>query len=528
MSTIMMLQHDLQSSPKNYSVERVKKEQQKDSWLCNIPSRYVLAALGFAGCAVQFTLNVCLSVAIVAMVKPVESSSQDRIILKTNGNITFTENLDEDVTVCPSPHINENLTYSTSAYNQTGEFSWDEETQGHVLSAYYYGYVITQLIGGRLSEIFGGKMVYGPGIAFSGILCLFTPVAARANFYAFIIVRVLTGAASGVAIPALHAMFANWFPPSERAKISGVIFSATNVGSLLSTCLSGMIVEYGGWPLVFYFFGSVTVMWFIPWMLLVYNSPYHHPRISQEEKNYIVSELKASTDEEIDPVPWFDILTSGPVWAAIGMSCSTTWITFTFLTELPTYTKNILHFDIAQSGIISSLPYLSTWISSIACGFLSQWLTEKGYMSQLSAYHIFNGIASCGPALSLLTITLVGCNTTIIVILLVLTLATRGAYFGGSYINHVDIGHNYAGTISGIMLTLSNSAGVFSPLVTGYLTQGQQNLQQWRYVFYISIVIVIVPYIIYVFYGSVDEQPWNRPKQSKKSCLNETTIITHM
>jgi len=29
----------------------------------------------------------------------------------------------------------------------------------------------------------------------------------------------------GVAIPALHVMFANWFPPNERVRISGVIFS---------------------------------------------------------------------------------------------------------------------------------------------------------------------------------------------------------------------------------------------------------------------------------------------------------------
>lgn len=527
MSSTMSLQHDVQSSPKSYYVGRVEKEENKGSGLCNVPARYILAALGFTGCVVQFTLNVCLSVAIVAMVKPVEKP-HGRIMLKTNENFTLTASINEDVTVCPSPYTTEGLAYRTRAHNETGEFSWDEETQGHVLAAYYYGYVVTQLLGGRLSEMFGAKMVYGPGIACSGILTLFAPVAARANFYAFIAVRILTGAASGVAIPSLHVMFANWFPPGERAKISGVIFSATNVGSLLSMSLSGMVAEYGGWPLVFYFFGSVTIMWFIPWMLLAFNTPHQHPRISQEEKNYIISELGSSSNEKTCPVPWIEILTSGSVWAAIGMSCSMTWITFTFLTELPTYSKNILQFDITQSGLVSALPYLSTWISSIACGFLSQWLREKGYISHLNAYRIFNGIASCGPALSLLTITLVGCNTTVIIILLVVTLATRGAYFGGSYINHVDIAHNYAGTISGLMLTFSNSAGIFAPLLTGFLTQGQQNLQQWRYVFYISVGIVTVPFIIYLFYGSVDEQPWNRSKQSKKECLNENSFITHM
>lgn len=72
------------------------------------------------------------------------------------------------------------------------------------------------------------------------------------------------------------------------------VLTATNVGSLLSMSLSGVLAEYGGWPLVFYFFGACTVVWFIPWLLLAYNSPHDHPRISPEEKTYIISELDAT------------------------------------------------------------------------------------------------------------------------------------------------------------------------------------------------------------------------------------------
>jgi hypothetical protein len=70
-------------------------------------------------------------------------------------------------------------------------------------------------------------------------------------------------------------------------------------------------------------------------------------------------------------------------------------------------------------------------------------------------------------------INLTGHNTTAIVILLVITLTTRGAFFGGSYLNHVDLGYNYVGTLSGMTQTLANTAGIFSPLVTGFITQGQ-------------------------------------------------------
>jgi uncharacterized membrane protein len=52
----------------------------------------------------------------------------------------------------------------------------------------------------------------------------------------------------------------------------------------------------------------------------------------------------------------------------------------------------------------------------------------------------------------------------------------------------------------------------------------QQTLQQWQYLFYISIGVVTVPYITFLIYGSVEEQPWNRPKKT----LNETTCVTHL
>ena len=42
----------------------------------------------------------------------------------------------------------------------------------------------------------GAKMVYGIGIMLSGVFTLMGPVAVRAKFYAFIAIRVLTGASS--------------------------------------------------------------------------------------------------------------------------------------------------------------------------------------------------------------------------------------------------------------------------------------------------------------------------------------------
>ena len=40
----------------------------------------------------------------------------------------------------------------------SGEFNWSKSTQGFVLSSYFYGYILTQVISGWLSLKFGGEI----------------------------------------------------------------------------------------------------------------------------------------------------------------------------------------------------------------------------------------------------------------------------------------------------------------------------------------------------------------------------------
>jgi ACS family sodium-dependent inorganic phosphate cotransporter-like MFS transporter 5 len=61
------------------------------------------------------------------------------------------------------------------------------------LGSFFYGYVVTQIPGGRLAEIFGGKWIFGIGILITSIFTLLTPLAANWSFYALIVVRVLEG-----------------------------------------------------------------------------------------------------------------------------------------------------------------------------------------------------------------------------------------------------------------------------------------------------------------------------------------------
>jgi ACS family sodium-dependent inorganic phosphate cotransporter-like MFS transporter 5 len=78
--------------------------------------------------------------------------------------------------------------------------------QGLILGSFFYGYVCTQVPGGRLAELWGGKWLYGLGVLVTALFTLLTPWAARTSVYLLVAVRVMEGLGEGVTFPAMHAM----------------------------------------------------------------------------------------------------------------------------------------------------------------------------------------------------------------------------------------------------------------------------------------------------------------------------------
>lgn len=76
-------------------------------------------------------------------------------------------------------------------------FNWSKTDQGLLLSAYFYGYIFPNLLGGMLSEKFGGMKVIFTTMLLSAIVTGLSPLAANDNF-AFMFAARLTLGIMGV------------------------------------------------------------------------------------------------------------------------------------------------------------------------------------------------------------------------------------------------------------------------------------------------------------------------------------------
>lgn len=76
---------------------------------------------------------------------------------------------------------------------QDGPFVWNEPLQGLILSAYFWGYMVSLLPGGRMSELLSAKWVMNGSVLLNVVASILSPIAANIHYSLFIVMRFIQG-----------------------------------------------------------------------------------------------------------------------------------------------------------------------------------------------------------------------------------------------------------------------------------------------------------------------------------------------
>ncbi|RVE46450.1 hypothetical protein evm_008917 [Chilo suppressalis] len=465
-----------------------------------IPQRYVLGIMGLFALANSFTMRVCLSMTITQMV--LHSESSEHIVGET----------------CPDPQyvgmMNNTIIDSTTTstlLERREKYDWNEATQGLLLSAFYYGYVLTHLPGGLLAEKFGGKWTLGIGLLSTSIATALTPLAVSlGGAVGLFIIRVIEGMGEGPVTPAFVLLLARWVPPSERSRFGAMIFGGAQIGNIFGPYLSGhLLANNGDWANVFYLFGGLGVIWFIFWVLLCYSTPNTHPFISEEEKLYLNNNIAASgLHKKLDPVPFKAILRSPQLWVLVLAAVGHDWGYFTMITDLPKYFSDVLKFNIQETGLMSALPYIAMYVFSFIFASLCDLCIKKKWHSITTGRKIYTTISSTLPAVFVILASYSGCNRVEAVALFIASMAFMAGFYSSVKINAMDIAPNYAGTCSAFVNGLAAISGIITPYLVGLLTP-DQTISQWRIAFWTVFVVMVGTNLVYLIWGSGEQQWWD-------------------
>lgn len=84
--------------------------------------------------------------------------------------------------------------------NSTSEghkFDWDRFQKNDLLGIFFWGYILTDIIGGRLAELFGPKKIFGYGMLVASVITIITPLACDWDYYAAMAARFGIGLSLG-------------------------------------------------------------------------------------------------------------------------------------------------------------------------------------------------------------------------------------------------------------------------------------------------------------------------------------------
>ncbi|XP_076052949.1 sialin-like isoform X2 [Oratosquilla oratoria] len=331
--------------------------------------------------------------------------------------------------------------------------------QGAVLGSFFYGYVMTQLLGGRAAEIYGTKRVLGITVFAGAIISMLTPLAYSFGYVALIINRVALGIFQGVCYPAISALSTTWIPALERPRFLSASCTANCLGIVLTMPMCGFLIETLGWPSVFYFTGAVSLLWVALWAWLMYDKPEQHPRISPEELEYIQNATRGSNAK-------------------------------------------------AKSALLSAMPFLSRFLGSNIWSWVTDYVLTKELLPVTTCRKIVTFIGLFCAGLAIVGASFVGCNAYLAVGLLSLATFLNGAVVSGYFAAILEMAPNLAGTLTGYGNTLGSVSAFLAPVITGVIT-ANQTAEEWQIAYGLTAILYTVCTFIFLIFGSTTIQPWN-------------------
>ncbi|CAH0520061.1 unnamed protein product [Peronospora belbahrii] len=368
--------------------------------------------------------------------------------------------------------------------------------QGEILSAFFYGYMCTQIPGGYFAARFGAKLVLLVGVIVWTLFDLSTVLVAKC-FTCLFVTRIGMGLGEGILFPCMHQIAGAWYPIQERSRLVSLVASGSDLGTISALIISPAIMAASGWQCIFIVFGALSFIWVVVYVFMGMSRPEDDPYITAEERNFILcnrtvdpdTHERQSSRAELDThaINWRVLLTSRPAWAIYVAHMCYNYSWYVLLGWIPQYFKLALNLDLTKKGgFAAALPYMCGYTGTLLFGQLGDLLVTRGYR-ELHVRQTMNAFSFFGCAFFLFSLRLAK-SAPMAVALLCMTLFTSRAAMAGYWVNMIDVAPNHAAHVMGISNTFGTIPGIIGNVVTGAILQATGS---WDLVFAIAAVVLI-------------------------------------
>ncbi|MBY8829391.1 MFS transporter [Hephaestia mangrovi] len=128
---------------------------------------------------------------------------------------------------------------------------------GSFASAFFAGYVMSNVIGGLAADRFGARLALAASLAMLGVFTAGFSLAA--GVASGIALQALMGLAAGADYAATIKLMTVWFGPASRAKAIGLLMTALPVGVIVANAVLPRALGAMSWQALFVLLGAATI-----------------------------------------------------------------------------------------------------------------------------------------------------------------------------------------------------------------------------------------------------------------------------
>ena len=259
-------------------------------------------------------------------------------------------------------------TLSVAAPTMMADLHIDTKEYSYIVVAWQVCYALMQPVAGFVLDAVGTKIGFAVFALAWSVACACAALANSWQGMAFF--RGMLGLTEAAGIPAGVKATSEWFPAKERSVAIGWFNIGSSIGALCAPPLVVWCILHAGWKWSFVVVGAIGTLWTLAWVLF-YKHPRDQKRLSDAERDYIMSGQEARHQDGTGKASWSQIVRNQNFWsiAVPRFLSEPAWQTFN--AWIPLYMATERHMNLKEIAAFAWLPFLAADIGCVLGGYLS-------------------------------------------------------------------------------------------------------------------------------------------------------------
>ncbi|MBI1897983.1 MAG: MFS transporter [Acidobacteria bacterium] len=359
-------------------------------------------------------------------------------------------------------------------------FGLTDSQRGLMNSAFFWSYALLQIPAGWLVDRLGVKYPYALSFAFWSLVSAGTGLTrSAAQLFTF---RLLLGIGEAIVAPASLRWIRMNIEEKQRGLAMGIYMAGTKLGPAVGAPIAAFLIAGYGWRSMFYLTGLISIVWLLPWLVLV-------PRDAGRQAAIPAGGAPLE-------LPFWRVIKHPAIWGIVAGTFSYSCFLYFCLTWLPAYFKEQRKLPLEQMGLYTMFSFGGMAVTAIAAGWAADRLIARGGDPVkvrrgftiagllLAATEVFGAAApTAGLALFFAVFSLGG-----------LGVATANYWA----LTQTIVPGAAIGRIGGLQNTASNLAGVAAPILTGWLIETTGSYEAPMQAIAVLLILGAVSYAVLV------------------------------